>query len=625
MPIIRRSCIDEIKARVSIHDVVSRTVSLSRAGSSFKGLSPFNQEKTPSFFVSPEKGLYKCFSSGKAGDIFTFVMETERLSFQEAVETIARRFGIELVYEEGNAEGAVAQRSLRQQLLTIHEAAVEYFHQELFGSSEDAALTRAYWTEQRGFPRDLAVEHKIGLAPRDGGRLLERCLKKGASLEAIKDSGLFYQRGNRLDADALMPRFRGRLMIPISDHQGRPVAFAARQLPITPKDDPSHEAKYINSPETPIFSKGHLLFGLDRARLEAGPERPFLLVEGQLDTLRCRHVGLTTAVAPQGTAITEHQLVMLRRYCPRVDCLLDGDEAGAKAGLRLLPLAFKTGIDLRFLLLPPGQDPDSLLREGGLGAWEKIRSRPVSPMAFVMDRLLPDPGAATPQRKAGACHALFEILQRCDSEVAQSEYLREAAAILRLDRDRLAGDFSGFLRKRQRRGGATSLGDESGNMGDSEPAPPPKLTTAEETILLLCLHYPNMAKPLAGAIDHDWISGDTLAGRLLRLALAEIEHDLWEGRETLEHLLDSQDERNLLHSLAFKEPSFEDPAKIANEAFQHLYKCSITAKIRAIDVELAQKSDILDPTVVFLQRKRTDFRRRLLNLPRLEGVVEMFL
>ncbi len=612
MAIIKKSCIENIKARVSLYDVVSPTVTLRKAGSSWKGLSPFTNEKTPSFFVSPDKGLFKCFSSGKAGDIFSFLMETERLTFTEAVETIGRRFGIEIEYEEGSAPRE--SRSLRQELFAIHEIATEYFHEALLASNDAAADTRRYWEENRRFPLSAAEEWKIGLAPLAPGKtsLVDLCLKRDISLEALQKSGLFYQRGGRQTADALAPRFRGRLMIPIRDHQGRVIAFTGRQLAITPADDPARDAKYINSPETPLFNKSQVLFALDRARLEVNEEKPFLMVEGQLDAIRCRETGLTTAIAPQGTAVTEHQLLLLRRYSPRIDCLLDGDEAGQKAAMRVLPMTLKLGLEVRFFVLPAGQDPDALLAEGGMEAWQELSRQPVSAMRFAASALLPDPRTATAQEKARAAEALFEMISASESEIVRTDYVDEAAGLLRIDRASAHHDFARFVASKHAR---------------RRPAPPPespdtpaksgKLTTVEESLLLICLHYPELGKPLADLIDPEWVATDTIAGRLLNLALAEFEHDMWQGAETLEQLLETRDERDFLHSLSFAPPDLDNPAAIANEALQCLYRNALTSKIRAIEVEIADKTANLDAAVISLQRKRSEYRRMLLQPPRL--------
>ena len=353
MPRLKESCKQDLKLRISIVDVVARVATPRRAGGNrFKALCPFHQEKSPSFHFNADKGFYKCFGCGKAGDIFTFVQETEGLNFTEAVETLAQRFNVPLEYEEGGGGPSREERSLRQELFDLHEFATEHFHQALKGPGEAAAWMRDYWVKDRRFTAELADEFKIGLADATGGGLGAAVMRKKFSEAAIRQCGLFFiYEDQAITLHSLRPRFRGRLMIPIRDHQGRVVAFTARQTKLTPEDDPAREAKYVNSPETPIFTKGNLLFNLDRARAHAGEGKPFVMVEGQLDALRCWSVGLKTAIAPQGTSITEGQLILLRRYHTELECLFDSDGAGQKAALRLLPLALKTGIEVRFLTL----------------------------------------------------------------------------------------------------------------------------------------------------------------------------------------------------------------------------------------------------------------------------------
>src|SRR5580704_14362825 len=385
MPVIKPTCVRELKLRVNLADVVSRVVSLKKAGGSrLKGLCPFHNEKTPSFNVDADKGFYKCFGCGKAGDAISFVRETEQLSFTEAVEALGQRYGVAIEYEEGSGPSR-EERSLRQELFDLHDTAAGHFHDSFRAAGAAGDFMRAYWTKERRFDSALAEEFKIGAAGPDGGGLGAAVLKKKYSEDAIRQCGLFYIRDDAMiTVGALRPRFRGRLMIPIRDHQGRVVAFTARQTAQTPEDDPSREAKYVNSPETPIFTKGHLLFNLDRARTAVGEGRPFVMVEGQLDALRCWSVGLKTAVAPQGTSITEGQLALLRRYHAEVECFFDSDSAGQKAALRMLPMSLKAGIEVRFLGAGGDAkvDPDVLFLEKGIAAYDEVRRGAQSAMAF---------------------------------------------------------------------------------------------------------------------------------------------------------------------------------------------------------------------------------------------------
>ena len=287
MASIKPTCIRDLKLRVNIADVVSRTVALKKAGSRLRGLCPFHNEKTPSFNVDADKGFYKCFGCGKAGDIISFVRETEQLSFTEAIEALGQRFGIVIEYEEGSGPSK-EDRSLRQEIYDIHEQAADFYYEQFKLTNPAGDYMRNYWVEKRKFPIELADEFKIGVSPVEENALGMRLWKRKYSEEALRQCGLFFVRdGSIITPNSLRPRFRGRLMIPIRDHQSRVVAFTARQTELTPKEDPSYEAKYVNSPETPIFVKGQLLFNLDRARTEVSDEKPFLMVEGQLDALRC--------------------------------------------------------------------------------------------------------------------------------------------------------------------------------------------------------------------------------------------------------------------------------------------------------------------------------------------------
>ncbi len=406
-------------------------------------------------------------------------------------------------------------------------------------------------------------------------------------------------------------------MIPIRDHQGRVVAFTARQLAITPLDDPTREAKYINSPETPVFNKGHLLFGLDRARLEAGEANPFLLVEGQLDVIRCHEQGIKTAVAPQGTAITESQLALMKRYAPTVECLLDADSPGQKAALRLLPMAVKTGLEARFLTLPKGEDPDTYLRRGGRDALESLRRKSAGPLQFAVRHFLPDPSRMSAERKTQALEQIFEIVRQAESEITRSEYLRTLARLTRLPEPAVLTDFDRFRRRRQRQAPKDTKPTEAEPLESSRPA---KLSTAVETLLSICLHDEHLGKPLSEVVDQNWLDNDSTAGRLLNRVLAEFEHDEWAGTDQIDHLVETDEERHLIYSILFHKPYDETPGKLANQALRALYLEHLNAKIKKIELEIANNEEILDDGIVFLQRKIIEFRQRKSSPPQLEAI-----
>ena len=460
MPVIKPTCVNDLKMRVNIVDVVSRVATLRKAGNRFKGLCPFHQEKTPSFHVDPDKGFFKCFGCGKAGDIITFVRETEGLGFTEAIEALGQRFGIVIEYEEGSGGPSREERSLRQEIFDLHEQAAAHFYQAFLAVDATGNFMREYWTAQRKFPVALAEEFRIGAAGADGSGLGAFLMRRKFSEPALRQCGLFFVREEAtLTLGSLKPRFRGRLMIPIRDHQGRVVAFTARQTGLTPEDDPAREAKYVNSPETPIFTKGNLLFNLDRARTGVGEGHPFVLVEGQLDALRCWQVGLKTAIAPQGTSITEPQLQLIRRYHTQVECFLDSDAAGQKASLRFLPMALKAGLEVRFLTLAGAGklDPDLLFQEKGLPAYEDLRRSSLSAVQYAAAAFLPNPRGATAEQQSRAAQGIVELIAASESSVARENLLAEASRHLLLPQRVLQQELEAFMVRRSRDRKSTRL------------------------------------------------------------------------------------------------------------------------------------------------------------------------
>jgi DNA primase len=463
---------------------------------------------------------------------------------------------------------------------------------------------RAYWGNERHFSPELAEEFKIGAAAPDGGGLGAALQKKRYSEEALRQCGLFFVRDDAMvTVGALRPRFRGRLMIPIRDHQGRVVAFTARQTALTPLDDPAREAKYVNSPETPIFTKGNLLFNLDRARTAVGEGKPFVMVEGQLDALRCWSVGLKTAVAPQGTSITESQLALLRRYHPEVECFFDSDAAGQKASLRMLPMALKAAIEVRFLTLDGDAkvDPDLLFLERGIAAYAEVRKASLSAMAFACRAALPSPSTASSEQRSRAAQAVLAIIAAAESDVSRAAFISEAAALLQLPASALQSDLRRMIGR----------ADRAARPAAAEPARIPGNVTPEHDLLRLCLHFDRLGRPLSSAIPHDWIDQRQPAGVLLNRFLGELENGSWPGRDHLEGLMESDDEKSLVASLLFDVPAIDDPFKVAREGIRRLRDRAIGPRIRQIELALATTQADFNDDSSSLLRELSDLQRQL--------------
>lgn len=618
MPVIKANSLRDLKNRVNIHDVVVRVVALKKAGGGrFKGLCPFHSEKTPSFNVSADKGFYKCFGCGKAGDVINFVMETEGLQFTEAVEAIAQRSGITLEYEEGSGGPSKETRSLRQEIFDIHDLAADHYRQAFLATTPHGDFIRDYWVKNRKFTPELAEDFKIGFAPPEDSGLAGALLKRKFTEDALRQCGLFFMRDGALPTLGTMrPRFRGRLMIPIRDHQGRVVAFTARQLELTPADDPAREAKYVNSPETPIFTKSNLLFNLDRARSHAGDGHPFVLVEGQLDALRCWSVGLQTAIAPQGTSITEGQLALLRRYHPQVECFFDSDSAGQKAALRFLPMALKAGLEVRFLMLAGAEklDPDLLFLEKGLAAYDEVRRGSLSAMDFACRSLLPDAATASAEQKSRAATALFEIIVQTDSDVTRTSFLSEIAGFLRVAPGALERDLRAFQ--------ARQSGGRFANPNATPPPAPSPVADAhgkatEAHLLFLCLHHESLLHALASQLPHEWIDTSHTAGSLLDRILAEVAHNGWTGRENLDQLLETEEEKTMVASLLFEAAADDDLVKIANEGLRSLQRRFLEPRQRQIELEIASKGTDVESDLLSLLKQRAEITQQLRNPPKL--------
>ncbi len=344
---------------------------------------------------------------------------------------------------------------------------------------------RAYWVDERRFRPELAEEFKIGAAAPDGGGLGAALYRRKYSEEALRQCGLFFIRD-----DAMITVGRAAAAVPGPAHDPDPGPPGPRRRVHREADRrspqrttrPARRSTSIR-PETPIFTKGNLLFNLDRARTAVGEGRPFVMVEGQLDALRCWSVGLKTAVAPQGTAITEGQLALLRRYHAEVECFFDSDQAGQKAALRMLPMALKAGIEVRFLTLAGEAklDPDLLFLERGIAAYDEVRRSALSAMAFACRASLPSPAAASSEQRSRAAQSVLAIIAAAESEVSRAAFISEAAALLKLPAAALQGDLRRMVGKAGAAGAASrGAPTRQGRCRQPRARPPPALPAFRE-------------------------------------------------------------------------------------------------------------------------------------------------
>jgi len=405
--------LEELRARLPVSEVVGKRVKLKRAGREWKGLSPFQQEKTPSFTVNDQKGFYHDFSSGRHGNIFDFVMETEGVTFPEAVERCAAMAGVAV---PAATPDAARQEQRRKTMHDVMELAAKFFSDTL--ASRVGAKARGYLADRALLP-STQVQFRLGYAPPDRFALKEHLGGQGISTDDMVETGLLIGGD---DVPVPYDRFRDRVMFPITDARGRVIAFGGRALE---KDVP---AKYLNSPETPLFHKGDNLYNLAAARQAAHNGAQLIVVEGYVDVIAMVTSGFGGAVAPLGTALTENQLALLWKMADEPILCFDGDRAGQKAAYRAADLAMphlRPGKSLRFALLPEGQDPDDLARSGGRGAIEEVISaaRPLAEM--IWSREIEGGSFATPERRAALEARINELSNSIRDEVVRRYYRQD--------------------------------------------------------------------------------------------------------------------------------------------------------------------------------------------------------
>jgi DNA primase len=407
--------LDELRARLPVSEVVGRRVKLKKSGREWKGLSPFQQEKTPSFFVNDQKQAWFDFSSGKNGSIFDFVVQTEGVSFPEAVERLAAMAGLPL---PAVTPDAARHEQRRKTLHDVMELAAKFFADTL--ASRGGAKARGYLGDRAISPA-VQVQFRIGYAPNERFALKEHLGAAGVSTEDMVEAGLLIAGD---DIPVPYDRFRDRVMFPITDLRGRTIAFGGRAL------EKDAQAKYLNSPETPLFHKGDNLYNLSAARQAAHDGAPLIVVEGYVDVIAMVGAGFAASVAPLGTALTENQLALLWRMADEPILCFDGDKAGQKAAYRAADLALpllKPGKSLRFALLPEGQDPDDLARSGGRGAIEEVIAAARGLSDMIWSREIEGGSFGTPERRAALEARIGELSGGIRDEVVRRYYRQEFA------------------------------------------------------------------------------------------------------------------------------------------------------------------------------------------------------
>ncbi|WP_332118922.1 DNA primase [Azorhizobium caulinodans] len=626
------SFLDEIRTRLPVSEVVGRRVKLKKQGREFAGLSPFNAEKTPSFFVNDQKGFYHCFSSGKHGDVFDFLMETEGLPFGEAVERLASMAGLPL---PDVTPEAAAKEARRRTLHEVMEMAAAFFEAEL--QARAGAKARGYLSD-RGLGPSTQKRFRLGYAPGDRFALKEALGKAGVPVSDMVETGLLISGD---DIPVPYDRFRDRVMFPITDLKGRVVAFGGRALE---KDVP---AKYLNSPETPLFHKGSLLYNAYSARAAVHKGAPVIAVEGYVDVIALVEAGFEGAVAPLGTALTEEQLQLLWRMADEPVLLFDGDKAGRRAAFRAVGLALphiKPGKSLSFGALPDGQDPDDLIRASGREAMEGVLAQAQPLSAMLWARETEGSNLETPERRAALEARIGEAVAAIQDENVRRHYKQDL-------QDRLRRLLSPGSENRPRRfeGGWSAAPGRSGNFRPQngrfmrEPPLVPGTELARSAVVRgpLASLPRNEALLLFCLINHPWLMdeyAEEVAGlpfankdadRLRRALLEAHLEGAHEGEALTEHLTREDLDALAQRVRAFANPKMDWPAypdtAPEDARLWWLQRAALHQKAYALSKELreAERSLGSDPSEANFAWLR-DVRERLSAAEGTEALVEGF-
>ena len=590
-----------VKSQVDIVKIIGDYVRLRRSGAqNFSGLCPFHKEKTPSFSVNAAHNYFYCFGCHEKGDVFTFVMKLENVSFPEAIRTVAAKAGIPLPKREFTSPEEAREAGLRRQLLDIHEAATQYL--ETFLKSPEAARAREYLTG-RGVTPDTLQKFRIGYAPDDFNDMRER-LAKHFPDEVLRASGLFSAKEQNeagLPIGQIYSRFRKRITFPICNEAGKTIAFTARALDdVDDKGRPL--AKYLNSPETQLYTKGNVLFNLDKAKADIRTHDFALLVEGQMDSISVFMAGVRNVLATSGTAFTEAQVRLLSRFTHRIVVNFDPDTAGANAAEKSIALLTEEGFEVKVVTLEGGLDPDRFVRENGIEAYMAALRGAKRHSDYLIDRARELFPARTPEARIKAVNFLLPHIRRMPNALARDSFAADAAQKLSID--------SALLRQELKQAAATRT--------ESLPTRRQTPVSEVERTLLRALVLPSTdaarQRAAAALVEHpEWSDGMAASSLLEILANNDPPSNPLDAapddgtRALLAGVLrDQPDPHARSASTSIAVPSLERQVASALQVLHHRYLEARQREIRSSIAAAEQKSDGGALHLLFSEKIRID-------------------
>ncbi|OKL39895.1 DNA primase [Pontibacter flavimaris] len=486
MSLIPKEIVDQVIAQADITEVVGDFVSLKKKGQNMWACCPFHHEKSPSFSVSPAKGIYKCFGCGKAGNAVQFIMDVEGTGFPEAIKYLAKKYGIEIPEEQHDPEYA-REQSERDSLFIVSDFAAKHFQQRLI-AHEQGSIGQSY-LKQRGLSAGTIKRFELGYSLDEWTDLTDTALKAGYKQQYLEASGLTIVKEDGKKYD----RFRGRVMFPIHNVSGRVVGFGARTLKSNDKKSP----KYLNSPESDIYHKSHVLYGLFQAKQAMRMQDMCYMVEGYLDVLSLHQGGIENVVASSGTSLTEGQIKLISRYTQNITVLYDGDAAGIKASLRGIDLILELGLNVSVVTFPAGEDPDSYIQKVGDTAFKAYLQEHAQDFISFKTSLYAKEAAGNPVKKAEAIKEVVASISKIPDAIKRTVFFRSCSLIFDIDEQVLISEYNKMHlqgRQQQQRSSGPEP-DFAPPMPEEEPEKPASdadvLKRYEREIVRMLLNYPN--------------------------------------------------------------------------------------------------------------------------------------
>ncbi len=592
--------IDDLKRQADIVRVVQDYVSLKKKGANWMACCPFHKEKTASFSVSPAKEIFYCFGCHKGGNVFNFVMEMERIAFPEAIKIVAEKTGVPLPKQIDDSRFEARKRD-SDQVIDLNQWALAWWEDQLKSQATAARAAREY-LDQRGITEETRQAFRLGFAPDSWDALSTHLRQKGASQEQIEKSGLVVKKEEGGSYD----RFRGRLMFPVIDAQGRAIAFGGRTL------DPEGEPKYLNSPETSAYTKGRHLYGLNLTRDEIRRQGFAILVEGYLDLIVPYQIGVRNIVASLGTALTPEQAKLIARFARKVVVNYDGDRAGVQAAKRAIETILAEDLEVKVLVLPDNADPDDFIRKYGAAEYQKRRGEAQPHIQFVIDQAVRDRNLHSPADKAAAVEEALPFIRAVRNRIQKREYFDIAMDALRVQPEQRRELWLGI-----RSGASIDAASVQKLIGLSATSRP---TVAEERLLELLLANPELRKiilPRLETADYE----DLTSAPVFRALVSLDKDDQEVGFDFLSAATaDDPLASELLARWMMNEPmeSFDESLAAADSCLNALRVAKLDRDIDSLAAELAEAqraADGLKLDRLTMEKQELMKRRSLLARP----------